>query len=92
MKDKKMRCFLIEYLLRLRRWTDQTARLADLVRGFVSTPLERGRKQCCGPVTFWYGCGSGSSDPYLCLTDPFTDPYADPGDPKHTYPTDSEHW
>jgi hypothetical protein len=31
-------------------------------------------------VKFWYGsgCGSGSSNPYLCLTDP----YADPGDPK----------
>ncbi len=36
--------------------------------------------QCCGSVTFWYGsgCGSGSSDPYLCLTD--LD--ADPGGPK----------
>jgi hypothetical protein len=28
--------------------------------------------QCLGSVKFWYGsgCGSGSSDPYLCLTDP----------------------
>jgi hypothetical protein len=27
--------------------------------------------QCCGSVTFWYGsgCRSGSSDPYLGLTD-----------------------
>jgi hypothetical protein len=35
---------------------------------------------CCGSVTFWYGLGfvSGSSDPYLCLTDPD----ADPGGPK----------
>ncbi len=32
--------------------------------------------QCCGAVTFWYG--SGSSDPYLGLTDPD----ADPGGPK----------
>jgi hypothetical protein len=33
--------------------------------------------QCCGSaLTFWYGCGS--SDPYLCLTDPD----ADPGGPK----------
>jgi hypothetical protein len=31
--------------------------------------------QCCGSVTFWYGtgCGSESSDPYLCLTDPDAD-------------------
>jgi hypothetical protein len=37
-------------------------------------------KQCCGSVTFWSGsgCGSGSSDPYLGLTDPD----ADPGGPK----------
>jgi hypothetical protein len=36
--------------------------------------------QRCGSVTFWYGsgCGSGSSDPYLCPTDP----EADPGGPK----------
>ncbi len=26
--------------------------------------------QCCGSVTFWYRYGSGSSDPYLCLTKP----------------------
>ncbi len=25
--------------------------------------------QCCGSVTFWYGSGSGSSDPYIWLTD-----------------------
>ncbi len=41
-------------------------------------------------VTFCYG--SGSSDPYLLLTDPDEDP----GGPKHTDPTDpdadSEHW
>ncbi len=32
-------------------------------------------QQCFGSVTFWYeyGCGSGSSDPYLCLTDPDAD-------------------
>jgi hypothetical protein len=30
--------------------------------------------QCYGFVTFWYGCGCGSSDPYLCLTDPDSDP------------------
>jgi hypothetical protein len=48
--------------------------------------------QCCGSVTFWYGsgCGSGSSDLYLCLTDPD----ANPGGPKHTDPVDPdpEHW
>jgi hypothetical protein len=49
---KKMRCFLIEYFLRLRRWTDQTARLADLVRGFVSTPLERGGNSVVDPGHF----------------------------------------
>ncbi len=40
--------------------------------------------QCWGSVTFLYGsgCGSGSSDPYLCLTDPDVDP----GGP------DSEYW
>jgi hypothetical protein len=27
-----------------------------------------------GSVTFWYGCGSGSSDSYLCPTDPDADP------------------
>ncbi len=27
-------------------------------------------KQCCGSVTFWYGSGSGSADPYHWLTDP----------------------
>ncbi len=33
-----------------------------------------------GSVTFWYGsgCGSGSSDPYLWLTDPDADPALDP--------------
>ncbi len=38
------------------------------------------------PWHFWYGsgCGSASSDPYLCLTDPD----ADPGGPK-TYVSDS---
>ncbi len=30
--------------------------------------------QCCGSVTFWYGTGCGSSDPYLWLTDPDADP------------------
>jgi hypothetical protein len=32
--------------------------------------------QCCGFVTLWYGsgCGSGSSDPFICLTDPDSDP------------------
>ncbi len=36
--------------------------------------------QCWRSVTFWYGsgCGSGSSDPYLWLTNPD----ADPGGPK----------
>jgi hypothetical protein len=34
-------------------------------------------RQCSGSVTFWYGsgCGSGSSDTYLRLTDPDADPY-----------------
>jgi hypothetical protein len=26
-------------------------------------------RQCCGSVTFWYGSGSGSADPYLWPTD-----------------------
>jgi hypothetical protein len=25
--------------------------------------------QCCGSVTFWYGAGSGSVDPYISTTD-----------------------
>ncbi len=31
--------------------------------------------QCSGSMTYWYGsgCGCGSSDPYLCLTDPAPD-------------------
>jgi hypothetical protein len=30
--------------------------------------------QCCGSKTFWYGSGSVSSDPCLCLMDPDSDP------------------
>jgi hypothetical protein len=41
-------------------------------------------KKCCGSVTLWYE--SGSSDPYLCLTDPD----ADPGGKKHTDATDPD--
>ncbi len=33
-------------------------------------------KQCSGSMTFWYGSGSGSADPYLWLTHP--DPTPDP--------------
>jgi hypothetical protein len=33
----------------------------------------KGTLQCCRSVTFLYG--SGSSDPYLWLTDPDADPY-----------------
>ncbi len=35
--------------------------------------------QCSGSMTFWYGsgCGSGSSDPYLWLTDPDADAHPD---------------
>jgi hypothetical protein len=32
-------------------------------------------QQCYGSMTFWYGSGLGSLDPYLCLMD------ADPGGP-----------
>ncbi len=41
-------------------------------------------QKCCGPVTFWYGSGSETSDPYLYLRDPD----ADPGGPK-TYASGS---
>ncbi len=44
---------------------------------FKSFLLNACLRQCCGCVT-WSGCGSGSSDPYLWLTDPD----ADPGGPK----------
>jgi hypothetical protein len=30
--------------------------------------------QCCGSVTFWYGSGSGSADPYPKVTDLDSDP------------------
>ncbi len=33
---------------------------------------------CCGFVTFWYGSGSGTVDPYLWPTDPESDPAPDP--------------
>jgi hypothetical protein len=36
------------------------------------------RSSVVDPLTFWYESGCGSSDPYLCLTDPD----ADPGGPK----------
>ncbi len=42
-------------------------------------------RQCCGSVTFWYGSGCGSSDPFLWLTDPDGDPV---GPEKH----DPEYW
>jgi hypothetical protein len=32
--------------------------------------------QCCGSMKFWYG--SGSTDPYLRLMDPHSDPPSDP--------------
>ncbi len=51
-------------------------------------------RQCCGSVTFCYesGCGCGSSDLHLCLTDPDLD--AEREFQKCTDPTDPdpEHW
>jgi hypothetical protein len=40
-----------------------------------SQNAEKCQQKCCGSVTFWYGsgCGCGSSDPYLWLTDPDAD-------------------
>ncbi len=32
------------------------------------------RRQCSGSVTFWYGSGSESAEPYLWLLDPAPDP------------------
>ncbi len=37
-----------------------------------------GTVQCSGSVTFWYGSGYRSADPYHGLTDPDSAPYPDP--------------
>jgi hypothetical protein len=42
----------------------------------MRSPIKNVYSSCVvDPVTFWYGsrCRSGSSDPYLCLTDPDAD-------------------
>ncbi len=48
--------------------------------------------QCWGSVTFWYGSGCGSSDPYLWLTDPMrirkAQKHTDSMDPDPHYRTD----
>jgi hypothetical protein len=46
--------------------------MAEITPGAVEYHLNFTSSQCCGSVTFWYG--SGSADPYLCLTDPDPDP------------------
>ncbi len=43
-------------------------RVENVTRGKKQGFYSLTRFQCCGSMTFWYG--SGSSDPYLCLTDP----------------------
>jgi hypothetical protein len=51
------------------------SRSTDLI-GSGSNPDPK--NQCCGSMTFWWGSGSGSADPYLWLMDLYPESDPDP--------------